>query len=126
MPTTLESLPRELRQRIFALALDGAAAQDHRFNDLVRSSIRRHDGMMRLEYNFIPTWTAVLGKRCSEWSMIHAPHILELATNLFATYPDLADNTTYVLERSLKDFEEEQVETREDIGKLIEPQAVKR
>lgn len=108
MPKSLESLPRELRQHIFNLAFDDAAAQDHRLNELIRTCIRRQDGLVRLEYDCVPAWKKVLGDECCEWPIVHAPHISELATSLRATYPDFIDDVTYVLERILNDFDEEQ------------------
>ncbi|KAE9975671.1 hypothetical protein BLS_002479 [Venturia inaequalis] len=121
MPTTLKSLPRELRQQIFDLAFDAAAAQDHRLNELIRTCIIRQDGMIRLEYNFIPTWKAVLGNRCSEWPKLHAHHIHKLATTLKAICPDHTDDITYVLGRALIDFERRQGEIMGEVARLITP-----
>jgi hypothetical protein len=109
MPTTLESLPRELRQQIFALAFDDAATKDHRLNKNIRTCIRRHDGYVRLEYDrTISVFRQALGPKPSAWPMMFASSICDLATTLDALYPDLKDDVTYILEKSLQQFEEAQ------------------
>lgn len=50
---------------------------------------------------------------------MHASHIHQLATTLSTTYPDLTDDVAYVLERSLKEFEGEQVEAMSAIEEII-------
>ncbi|TID23729.1 hypothetical protein E2P81_ATG03296 [Venturia nashicola] len=123
MPPSLESLPPELRQHIFALAFDDAAAQDYRLNELVRTCILRQDGLLRLGNdfipNFMPTWRAALGEP-SRWANVHAPHIGTLATTLCATYPLLQDDVSYVLERNLAEFEDEQKVIMSAIDETIE------
>lgn len=94
---TLESLPRELRQEIFRLAVEHAIVKDIRLNHLIRKCIRSYEAVLLL-------------RRCGEpkclWPALEsfAPSIHNTAACVRVVFPDLIDDIDYILDKTLKAF----------------------
>jgi hypothetical protein len=115
MPTSLESLPRELRQQTFTYAFNNAISEDIKFNDNIKQCLSDSCGFITPQSKIHTSLEQALDHHRGSWTTsywaepgIHATHIHDLASALCWIFPSLVDDVAFVLEKSLKIFEEEQ------------------
>ncbi|TID27071.1 hypothetical protein E6O75_ATG01564 [Venturia nashicola] len=116
MPT-FESLPRELRQHIFALAFDDAIKADLRFNRNIQKCI--YDGIYTTFIDEYRSWIYYSRLAQGYHGFSHniesslerrtgfAPYISKTAQTLCTVYPDVAEDAKYVLDKAIDQFEKE-------------------
>jgi hypothetical protein len=117
MSTTIQSLPRELRQKIFKYAFDDAKEQDIKLYGLLKHTclhfyhLDTYFSISMLIKSSMTSelkldWLADPAPRaaCKE-KIIYAPNLSQLASSLLTAHPGVWEEVAYVLVRALRRFE---------------------
>jgi len=102
----LLNLPRELRQQVITYLFDDALAKDIRLNDFLRNDLRCEMRFSKLPDALRELLTSVRWLQFDP-AKIYSPSVDEVASMLTSVHPQMADDVPFVLNVTLKAFEQD-------------------